>query len=124
MTQAATGLSSGTFTVTITDANGCTVDGSVDVVVTGIEIIEQLETLQVSPNPGTGIFNVLLELNTPELIQIDLISLSGKIIRSIKEEVTLGDNYLFDISKQPSGLYMLKLQIGHKILTKKLMLIR
>ena len=68
-TQTASGLSSGTYTVTVTDVNGCSALGSAIVGVTGIEKMDFISTLKIYPNPA---FNT---------VSIDVIFEKGNNIR-------------------------------------------
>jgi hypothetical protein len=98
-----TGLSSGTYTVTITDAEGCT--GSISVDVTdqvGINDLGQI-SISVYPNPNSGIFSVVGDFRSGHFEVMDV---TGRIItftcspQSDRTEIRLQD--------APDGMYMLR----------------
>ena len=57
-TQTATGLTDGTYSVTITDANGCQTDTSILIVVSAIVDDIIVEKFEVYPNPNNGAFTL------------------------------------------------------------------
>jgi hypothetical protein len=118
-TQTATGLAGGTYTCTITDANGCTfiVTATVNTLV-GISGITQLG-LEVYPNPNHGTFSVAYELGMPEDLKVTVYNKLGQRVweQTIpqadagKVEVALGE--------KAAGVYSVELQAGDAVVTRK-----
>lgn len=117
-TQTATELPVGSTGVTVTDANGCTVDGTVDIMVS-VGNIEQLDVLNIAPNPTTGEFTVRMELNTAENVNLQLFDMTGRVIDSVVREQTTGEAFEFNMNDQAAGVYMLHVQVGSKNLTRR-----
>jgi len=69
----------------------------------------------VYPNPSHGIFNIALPTVKDE-IQVSIYNLSGQQIKNI----TLKDKGIIDISKQPNGIYFVKVIHQHKVITQKI----
>jgi hypothetical protein len=91
MTQSfvSNGVCEGWYYVDVTDANNCTVTDSVEIAVgagaTGCftdniedELKAGITTMQLIPNPNNGSFNLRLELDRPEDLQIEVINTNGQ----------------------------------------------
>ncbi len=106
----AKGLSPGTYTVTVTDHNGCTATKSVVVETTGFAWKEDLRKLiSVFPNPGNGEFSIEISASKNEIYAIELMNASGQILFNQTLESGQGINsYHMNWSAFPNGLYILK----------------
>lgn len=71
--------------------------------------------ITISPNPNNGIFNIALPTVKDE-VQVSIYNLSGQQIKNI----TLKDKGIIDISKQPNGVYFVKVIHQHKVITQKI----
>ncbi|HFA50973.1 MAG TPA: T9SS type A sorting domain-containing protein [Bacteroidetes bacterium] len=120
-TETASDLGPGTYSVTVTDANGCTATASVDVISTGVGQIEGLTKLAVLPNPTKGLFNVQMALQTTENVRISVLDITGKTIEQSEKVISSGQ-FDFDMSGQSAGVYLLKITVGDDVLTRRLVL--
>jgi hypothetical protein len=101
----ATGLSNGTYTVTVTDANGCVKVRSVSTggQVTGIiPLGESLPRLQIFPNPAFGTLTIKATGFSPEAIAI--YDITG---RKVSEQ---GFTPQLDVSKLNRGIYTIEVK--------------
>lgn len=121
-TATATGLPTGSYSVVVTDANGCTGSASVDVL-SSVGGIAELESLTISPNPTDGKFWVKLALRSTEPVQLDIIDVTGKTIQQVKDN-TAGAQFSFDLSQQPAGIYLLKITVGGDTIVRRLAVAR
>ncbi len=121
-TKTATGLTAGTYTVTVTDANGCTVQGSIIITVSSSHEIAALKSLDISPNPSSGKFTVQLELSSIEAVHIDIFDAKGYLFKTVSS-TTAGQGFSFDLGDNPVGLYLLRIAVGDDYLTRKLVII-
>lgn len=119
-TETITGLSSGTYNVLITDANGCTVTSSVTVGNNvGIDEPGLADAIDVYPNPTVGELNVVLPQNL-EATSVILYNLVGEVIF---EQGNVNESILkLNISKYSHGIYYLTLIIDNRPVTKKIIL--
>jgi murein DD-endopeptidase MepM/ murein hydrolase activator NlpD len=87
-----------------------------------VEEITSLISLNIIPNPTSGLFTLSLALSTAENIRISLINSSGQVLQTIEDERSTGGNYHFDLSNNPGGLYLLKITTGKGYLTRSIIL--
>lgn len=71
------------------------------------------EQVQVGPNPTEAIVNVSCD----KAYQLKIIDLSGQLI--LEKEISSG-NHQFDLSEQPTGIYLIKLQNAEEQISKKI----
>jgi lysyl endopeptidase len=98
------GLTEGTYAVTITDDNGCSVD------ITGIQVdsqvgIKQNETLrfEVYPNPSTGSVTLKFNRLAEEESLLVLTDVSGRVIKTVTVQ---GQSQVeLDLSEVANGVY-------------------
>lgn len=114
----ATGLSSGTYTVTVTDANGCTGTATVSVFNVGTENLYEVEKFNIYPNPTQGIFTVDLELDAARDVQIEIFNSIGQVVHSTEEEHLNAKQYSFDFVDKGAGLYQIRIRVDDKFITK------
>ena len=110
-TQVATGLGVGTFTCTVTDANGCTASANAAVSsITGITTAVLTDSYKVYPNPASGFATVELQSSRKTQITLSLVNLVGQelIVKSLELNGTLKQN--LDLTGLPVGLYFVTIQ--------------
>ena len=90
---------------------------------TGVPLGYSGNEIQVSPNPGTGIFRILT--NGKPVTSLKVVSQSGQLIKKHDNpSVTVTDGFLFDLSDQPDGMYFITLISGKEIMREKLVIFR
>lgn len=72
--------------------------------------------IQVFPNPNNGQFNVLLP-TISETVKLELTDLLGNVMMT---EHTTKNNYIFDLSGYPKGMYLLKITIDSTVNVQKI----
>lgn len=100
------------------DSNGCIWAGTSSGVgvlcfdATEIETthIEPRTTVHIYPNPTKGLFTVENE----DICKIEILNIEGKVIKSYKESTTV------DLTQEPDGIYIIKVQTDEHTLTRKL----
>ena len=119
-TEDLNGLAVGTYTVTITDNNGCETVETVSLIVVAVQPIEIVQNFDVLPNPNNGAFLIQVELNEVQDLQIELIDVLGRRLRewnfSQESQITVP----VDISEQAGGMYLIVLRTADgKLQTRK-----
>lgn len=76
----------------------------------------------VSPNPATGSINVNFSINNPSKVDIEVMDMTGKMVKSVKgaETLTNGKHVItVDVSNLEAGSYMYSIQAcGTKMFSK------
>ncbi|MBW8051017.1 MAG: T9SS type A sorting domain-containing protein [Cytophagales bacterium] len=121
------GLAPGTYTVTVTDANGCLLIDSVTVnPPTGfIEIINGNGYIKLYPNPTTGKLSIIFDAYVPQPSSIKVLNIIGNIIADITMATgSIKNDYAIDLSNKPEGMYFIQIQTADRVITKKIILNR
>jgi zinc-dependent metalloproteinase lipoprotein len=99
----------GTYTLIITDANGCT-STSDAFIATGISTLENEAYIDIFPNPTTGNFTLNLTVTQKDDYQISLKNVLGQVICNENLNNFKGTyNKQFDLSVYGKGVYTLTL---------------
>ena len=101
-----TGVASGTYTVVIMDANGCTYTEAITI---GSQVsIDEIEGLEFSifPNPSTGVFQITLATEVLDNLSYEVVNALGQVITSEKISSNVVD---VDVSGNESGIYYVKI---------------
>jgi hypothetical protein len=100
----------GTYSVTITDAKGCTTSQAF--VVSGIGVdLETKVSMKIFPNPAAGVsaMNVQLTLNERTDGILSLVTINGAIIQHVQQEFSSGINTVpLNIEQLSSGIYFVQ----------------
>jgi hypothetical protein len=113
-TQIEVVTTSGTYTVTVTNANGC--EGTDDIMVTIDSCLNvtsfsanDVATVNIFPNPSKGSFNISIEGSELVNLSIDIMDITGRII-FLKEVGTVPNSYLQEVQLEnlPTGIYMVR----------------
>ncbi len=110
-------LSPGLYSVTVTDSNGCQISDSVVVGDRMVSAYDEVsfETTFIHPNPCLA--SVTVKTNLPEAI-VHIIDLSGRILKSFK---TVVNETVVDLSKYPSGMYLIKVTEADAVAVRKIL---
>ena len=107
-------LASGTYILTLTDANACVVMDTVEVQQWAVGIADELaagiNSLSIYPNPNQGQFSLDLSLQNPESLVISVFDLRGRKVFEEKTAKGLQFEKLIDIQDAGKGIYVLQVQ--------------
>lgn len=121
--QTAIGLCVGTYSVMITDANGCSSTGSVmvDSIAMGISN-KPIGSINVFPNPTNGAFTIELDVPVAQTGQLQIVAIDGRVV--YQESVTIYSGYSKTISLEDAakGVYFISLQAEDMVLNRKVII--
>lgn len=120
-TQNISGLAPGSYTICVTDAHGCSACDTVVVnAPMGIFSADGKYGVSIYPNPTNNI--VHLSTTSPDRVHVRVVlhDVAGKEIFSEEYYAVNGVEKTYDLSKQPSGFYIMEVQMGTSTLTQKI----
>jgi hypothetical protein len=121
-TDIATGLAMGTYTVTVTDANGCTETETVIVDdFVGTTRIDYITNLSIYPNPTNGNTVIDLELSQNADIAVSIYTITGILVQDFGKENTSKATHTIDVSNYSAGMYLVRFVVDNQVVTKKLL---
>jgi len=120
-TQTATNLSGGDYTVTVTDAQGCTAMDTVTVQTpTGIISEDAGISVNVYPNPITDVVNIEVTSGpTDAVLYISVFDITGKMVSSRQENAGRRDIVQMNFENLPPGAYLMEIRVNDAKMTVK-----
>ena len=113
ITQTATDLCSGIYTVTVWDANGCEATQSVtieEINYTGVEENIVSNIISIYPNPTAGKFTIETQSQVSQVIEVKITNPIGQEIYSEKLVEQPGNTRKeFNLEDYPNGVYMINI---------------
>lgn len=106
-------LITGTYWLTLTDANGCTYQDSVFVPAVMLERLENLSTLnrfRLSPNPTRRMISLSLQWDQAQTVTLILWTLTGQKRREERFAPALEHQTSWDLGTLSDGIYLLEIQ--------------
>ena len=118
----ATGLEPGSFSVQVTDANGCS-KTTLFSVVTGVAEIPGLSRFELYPNPSSGTVYLDLTLAESTEMTVSLHDVNGRPVLITKHRFIAGRNQLeIDAGPFPAGVYLVRLAAAKGVASRRVVL--
>ncbi len=119
-------LCEGEYLASIVDANGCTVQSQIVSIVTGLEEIEGSELqVAISPNPGQGLFRVVLSTAHADHVMWKVTDAQGRLVAQSLSAQPLesGTQFTVDLTGMAQGLYHLQIGFNGTLSSHRLMVL-
>ncbi|MEO8150813.1 MAG: T9SS type A sorting domain-containing protein [Bacteroidia bacterium] len=122
-TRKATSLGNGTYTVTVTDAKGCTVTSTVtiggSIRLTG-ETLNEMSTMNVYPNPTENGISISFMSFEEQPYTLSVMDVVGNIVYAEKGEASEGENEKeFSFENFARGIYAITISTNQFVLTSR-----
>jgi subtilisin-like proprotein convertase family protein len=126
-TQTITADASGSYTVTVTDGNGCVSAASAATDVTeeiciGLEEAALVNSLNIYPNPASDILNIEFTVDEVNFLEVRVMNAMGQLVYQDIENAFSGTyRNSFSVNGLATGSYMLQVVTDKAIVNKKVM---
>jgi len=85
--------------------------------------VQMAEKIKIFPNPTDGRFQLSMTYEGSERIIAKVYDITGKVIKDISGDLVKSESSVtaeVDLDHPSSGIYFLRVEIGNKILTRKI----
>lgn len=118
--QKYTATQSGSYSVIITDANGCTASTSTTISLVGINEKKSEASFTIYPNPANNLFMLDAVVSTKGSIDVEIVNALGQTVYSTRFENSNGVLHApVSVANLPSGVYFVSVQTSQERILHK-----
>lgn len=115
-----TGLTAGTYTLTVNDANMCSATATFVVGdATSVNEIIANNTMNVYPNPVNSLINI--QTQQPANMRLNIVTMNGSVVKQFMHN---GTHTQVDVTALPKGVYLLLGEGEHAMLKERIIIAR
>lgn len=115
----------GNYKVRVTSSTGCSDTSATYVYISPATLSDNGIGLTVYPVPANTILNILFDAPTNTTMALSLVNSIGRTTFISKQNISAGKfSTVLNVSNQVPGAYILKLMLGTKVYTKKIVIVR
>jgi hypothetical protein len=108
-------LLEGMYIVTVTDANGCKIQRQVKINFVNNVDNYTFSEVKLFPNPTDGTINLVFDSQKKLDLEIQITDLFGREIEYLRRENIKEGQLNFDLGNEPSGIYLMRITDGGKL---------
>lgn len=126
-TPTISGLAAGDYTVTVTDLTGCVAEVVQTVTVAGTTSINKLDDLngvEIFPNPANDFINVSFDFNESRDLTIRLTNTIGQVVRTQSMSDMVQGTLTLNVADLSEGIYLVQLTDGTEQAVQKIFIER
>jgi hypothetical protein len=119
-TATVTGITAGTYEVTVTDGFGCVDIATVDLMV-NINEIDDIQSINLFPNPTMDLATLDMTFSKTVDVQVQIINMMGQILFETSIGKTMEEKVELNLENYPDGMYFVRVKVDSQTIVKKLM---
>jgi hypothetical protein len=116
-----------TYTVMVTDANGCTDMADVTIAtiyMVGTENLEGLTNLVLSPNPAKDYAQLNINFNKSVDLTVRIVDVTGRVLDTRNAGNTMSEQMRFDVSNFAQGVYFMQITANGQTTTQRFVVVK
>ena len=118
-------VANGNYKVRVTSSTGCSDTSSTYVYISPSTVSDNGVGFTVYPVPANTILNVLFDAPANSAMSLSLVNSIGRTVYTSKQNIHAGNfSTILNVSNQAPGAYIVKLMLGTKVYTKKIVIVR
>ena len=119
-TATVTGITAGTYVVTVTDGFGCVDVATVDLMV-NIEEIDDIQSINLFPNPTMDLATLDMTFSKTVDVHIQVLNIMGQILFEKPIGKVMEEKVELNLENYPDGMYFVRVKVDSQTIVKKLM---
>jgi hypothetical protein len=110
------------YTVTVTDANGCTDMATFNLTTVSADFISTMTNLDIFPNPAQTTANILVNFEQAVDVQVELVNIVGQVVTTTRQEGVTNGEFTFNVENYPAGVYLVRINANNESVTRRLVI--